>query len=126
MSNDANSTGKAEGILRDHLANERTLLAWTRTALAAAAVGFLIARVRFTAMGEHVVLAGPQHLFSRVAGAVFVFAALLMEIVGIWRYLDLRGRLRGYPLRPLGWIMVLLNAAMGVAILLLFVYLLVT
>jgi len=124
----ATSDGSCDptGILRDHLANERTLLAWTRTALAVAAVGFLIARVRFEAMGSHVVIAGSQHLFSRIAGATFVFAGLLMEIVGVWRYLDLRARLRGYPLRPLGWIMVLLNVAMGVAILALFVYLLVT
>jgi len=63
---------------------------------------------------------------SRAAGAAFVLGGLLMEIVGIWRYLDLRARLRGYPFRPSGWAMLALNAAMGLAILFLLVYLLAT
>jgi putative membrane protein len=126
VSNEVNSAGKAEGILRDHLANERTLLAWTRTALAVAALGFVVAKVRFTAVGANVQIMPPEHAFSRTAGAAFVLGGLLMEIVGIWRYLDLRGRLRGYPFRPSGWAMLALNAAMGLAILFLLVYLLVT
>lgn len=126
MSNEVNSAGKPEGILRDHLANERTLLAWTRTALAVAALGFVVAKVRFTAVGANVQIMPPEHAFSRTAGAAFVLGGLLMEIVGIWRYLDLRGRLRGYPFRPSGWAMLALNAAMGLAILFLLVYLLVT
>jgi putative membrane protein len=126
VSNEVNSAGKPEGILRDHLANERTLLAWTRTALAVAALGFVVAKVRFTAVGANVQIMPPEHAFSRTAGAAFVLGGLLMEIVGIWRYLDLRGRLRGYPFRPSGWAMLALNAAMGLAILFLLVYLLVT
>ena len=126
MSNEVNNAGKAEGILRDHLANERTLLAWTRTALALAALGFVVAKVRFTAVGANVHITPPEHALSRAAGAAFVLGGLLMEIVGIWRYLDLRARLRGYPFRPSGWAMLALNAAMGLAILFLLVYLLAT
>jgi len=125
MANNATGFGEPTGILRDHLANERTLLAWTRTALAAAALGFVIAKIRFTA-GAVIGLTAPEHVLSRVAGSAFVFAAFVMETIGIWRYLDLRARLRGGPFRPLGWAMIILNITIAAGILLLFAYLVVT
>jgi len=63
MANDADRPGEPTGILRDHLANERTLLAWTRTSLAAAALGFVIAKIRFTA-GTVIELTPCQHRFG--------------------------------------------------------------
>ena len=125
MANNGGGSSEAAGILRDHLANERTLLAWTRTALAAAALGFVVAKIRFTA-GPVFELTAPVHALSRVAGAAFVFFAFAMETLGIWRYLDLRRRLRGGPLRPLGWAMIALNCTIAGGILLLFIYVVVT
>jgi putative membrane protein len=125
MTNNGRGSSEPAGIVRDHLANERTLLAWTRTALAAAALGFVVAKIRFTT-GPAFELTAPQHAISRVAGAAFVFFAFAMETLGIWRYLDLRRRLRGGPFRPLGWAMMALNLIIAGGILLLFVYVIVT
>ncbi|UCH34292.1 MAG: DUF202 domain-containing protein [Armatimonadota bacterium] len=113
------------GITRDHLANERTLLAWTRTALAAAALGFVIAKLRLDS-ATIVAVTASDHAVSPWAGAAFVLAALAMQIIGIWRYIDLRVRLRGHPFRPLGWAMIALSIGIAAAILLLFVYLVIT
>lgn len=121
----AQGAGEPTGIIRDHLANERTLLAWTRTSLAAAALGFVVARIR-VAVGATVELVAPQHVFSSAAGVAIVVVALAMQVIGVWRYLDLRARLRGQPFRPLGWAMISLNIAIAAAILLLLVYLLAT
>jgi putative membrane protein len=125
MTDNGGGAGEPMGILRDHLANERTLLAWTRTALAAAALGFVVAKIRFTE-GPPFELTAPIHSVSRVAGAAFVFFAFAMEALGIWRYLDLRRRLRGGPFRPLGWVMIVLNFTIAGGILLLFVYIVAT
>ena len=125
MTDNGGGSSEPAGILRDHLANERTLLAWTRTALAAAALGFVVAKIRFTG-GPAFELMAPVHAASRVAGAAFVFLAFAMEALGIWRYLDLRRRLRGGPIRPLGWMMIVLNFTIAGGILLLFMYVVVT
>lgn len=123
MANDENSSGEPTGIIRDHLANERTLLAWTRTALAAAALGFVIAKLHLRVIEG----LAPRHpTFSTWAGATFVLVAFLMQIIGIWRYIDLRVRLRGHPFRPLGWAMMILSMGLAGSILALFAYLIVT
>ena len=49
-----------------------------------------------------------------------------MQVIGIWRYLDLRIRLRGARFRPLGLAMIILHAVIAGGILLLFAYLLAT
>ena len=77
MAQDATGSEEPRGIIRDHLANERTLLAWTRTSLAAAALGFVIAKIRFTE-GAALELTPPEHIFARIAGAAFVFDAGLV------------------------------------------------
>lgn len=121
--NSPSDVDEAAGIVRDHLANERTLLAWTRTALATAALGFVVAKLHLSALRG----LSPSHvIFSTWAGAAFVLVGLAMMIVGLLRYVDLRSRLRGQPFRPLGWAMIVLHIGVAAAILLLFVYLLVT
>lgn len=125
MADDVNSSNEPAGIVRDHLANERTLLAWTRTALAAAALGFVIAKLKLSSV-DGLTLRATDNAMSPWAGTVFVLVAFAMEVIGIWRYVDLRVRLRGHPFRPLGWAMIILSIGIAASILLLFVYLIVT
>src|ERR1700689_5438043 len=42
-----NQTSTDDGRVRDHLANERTYLAWTRTGVAIMGFGVVIARLRY-------------------------------------------------------------------------------
>lgn len=76
---------------RDHAANERTYLAWIRTAVALMAFGFVIEKfdlfMRYLAVaGNH---AGPSGAGHRAAGAglALMVTGLIMVGVASWGYL---------------------------------------
>jgi putative membrane protein len=72
----------------DHLANERTLLAYIRTALSLMAFGFVIARfalfLRYMGVMSHVT--PPTGSTSEVLGLAFAIFGLALAIVGVVRY----------------------------------------
>ncbi len=72
----------------DALANERTFLAWIRTALALAGFGFVIARfallVREFGLVTH--NAFPESGFSNALGGSMVISGIVAAIYGSYRY----------------------------------------
>ncbi len=68
--------------LRILQANERTLLAWVRTALALMAFGFIVERFA--------VWFGTGRIGTLVIGAVIVSLGALAQIVGVVRFLSVR------------------------------------
>ena len=72
----------------DALANERTYLAYVRTALAFVAFGFVVARFAlFTREISAVAhIAVPQNGVSRAFGIAMVFAGVVVAVVGGIRY----------------------------------------
>jgi putative membrane protein len=67
-----------DAAVRDHLANERTLLAWQRTALAIIAIGFLVDRF---ALGE-----GGQSQAGSLLGAALIALGGLVALIGAYRF----------------------------------------
>jgi putative membrane protein len=75
----------------DHAANERTFLAWVRTAIAVMAFGFLVERfdlfIRFATRGF---ASGVEPAQGRnvadVAGLAFVFMGVAMVAISGWRF----------------------------------------
>jgi len=63
------------GVARDHLANERTYLAWLRTGISVAALGVAVAKFA-PHRGAHAVL----------AGLILLGAGLLVSAYGTFRY----------------------------------------
>jgi putative membrane protein len=76
--------------MRDHLANERTLLAWVRTGLALMAFGLGIAKLAtfiHLAALDHPELAAtlPAPWISKLLGATLVGAGSVTAALGAWR-----------------------------------------
>lgn len=82
----------------DHAANERTFLAWVRTAIAVMAFGFLIARFNLfvriaaqslgTAAGR--ALSSQVNGFGNVAGLALIAAGTMVVIVAALRFVRTR------------------------------------
>jgi putative membrane protein len=76
----------------DHAANERTYLAWVRTAVALMGLGFVIERfdlfVRYlAASGSEAVAADP---IARIAGLVLILFGVLVLVISTVRYLGFK------------------------------------
>ncbi len=88
-------------LTNEHLANERTLLAWIRTAIGIMAFGFVV--VKFSLFIKQMALitgtkaAIPQQGVSGPVGILLVIAGALSLIFGTWRYYQTERRLKnGY------------------------------
>jgi putative membrane protein len=99
--------------VRDHLANERTLLAWQRTALALVGIGFLIERFALDPIGTAD--------RGALLGAVLILCGAGVAIVGAYRFLRTERQIDSGSYRPavaahLVLAMVIAIAAVAIAI----------
>lgn len=89
MSADRERRPEPTSTVRDHLANERTLLSWVRLSIAITALGFVVARFGlfvtelFAAQGLHLTRTG----LSVPIGVVLVLAGPLFAIFAFLRFL---------------------------------------
>ena len=92
---------------RDHLANERTFLAWVRTGAAIVVFGFAIGRFsialrQLTALQRH-----PVHRsgISVWMGATSIVLGVLLVVAGLFRYRQTRDRLDQGKFEPAGFVL---------------------
>lgn len=81
-----------EAAVRDHLANERTLLAWQRTALGIIAIGFLVDRFALEGGGTTVT--------GSILGIVIVLLGAAVSIVGVYRFMRTEREIDTHTYRP--------------------------
>jgi putative membrane protein len=99
-------TGESSNRARDHLANERTFLAWVRTGIAAVVFGFAIGRFAIAIrqfmqiQGRISATAGPSVWFGTVA----IIAGVVLTIAGLLRYRRIRVQLETGHFEPAGFI----------------------
>ena len=76
-----------DGRVREHLANERTLLSWIRLGLSAAAFGFVVARfgLYLRELAAHESRVAPGH-GAEVIGVSMVLLGMLSVVAGTLRY----------------------------------------
>ncbi len=79
--------------VRDHLANERTLLAWQRTALALVGLGFVVDRFAFEGSSEKAWL-------GTVLGVGLVVSGALVAVTGVRRFRMVEAQIDTESYRP--------------------------
>ena len=92
---------------RDHLANERTFLAWVRTAAAIVVFGFAIGRFSI-AMRQLTILQGHPIRTAGVSvwmGAISIVAGVAMALAGLVRYRRTRAQLEAGTFEPAGFVL---------------------
>jgi putative membrane protein len=77
--------------IRDHLANERTLLAWIRTAITVIGLGFLVDKLGLDP-------ASPS--WQGFAGIALVLLGALLGLAGGYSYLNARREFQSGKFRP--------------------------
>src|SRR5258708_26411986 len=86
----------SETRTREHLANERTLLAWSRTAITFIALGFGVSRFDVFLRGLRRAGGGGQGAgakFSAAIGIVFVLAGLVTAAAGVVSFFQARAQI---------------------------------
>lgn len=102
--------------VRDHLANERTLLAWQRTALALVGLGFVVDRFAFEGATEKAALGTALGLAMIVAGGI-------TAVVGVSRFRRVEAQIDNDGYRPSILAHLVFAGAIVAAAVLLLVYL---
>lgn len=87
------SDDPARALIRTHLANERTFLAWLRSGLAAMALGVAAAQLLDDHTWNGISL-------SRMLSVVLAVFGGLLVLIGRWRYRQTAGGIRTGEYRP--------------------------
>ena len=95
----------------DHLANERTFLAWVRTGAAIVVFGFAIGRFsiamrQLTALQGHAVRSMG---ISVVMGSFTIVAGVVLVVAGLVRYRKTRAQLNAGTFEPAGFVLDLIT-----------------
>jgi putative membrane protein len=112
----------------DHLANERTFLAWVRTSISVIVFGFVVAKFgitlrEFLRLGGHVAAEGR---LSLVIGVGFMAMGIFMAIVAVYRYRVTLRRLESREFQPARGVVVFLGLVTALFGAILAIYLILT
>ncbi len=127
---EGNVAKKPSGKTNEHLANERTFLAWVRTGIATISLGFVIARFNFW-LREITLSSGqgadiPRTGLSLPIGLGMVAFGALMTLLATWRYRAIRDAINQDLEHPGQGLIVLTAAVVVLLALVLIIYLLAT
>jgi len=101
---------------RDHLANERTFLAWVRTGVATIIFGFAIGRFSI-ALREFMKLQGYKSVtpgFTTWLGIISAAGGVLLILAGLGRYRKTRMQLDSNTFEPAGFVVDLVSYLLAI------------
>lgn len=82
------------GNVRDHLANERTYLAWMRTGIATMGFGVVIAKLRYLFPQNALTPPSAGFIHASNIGLLFTIIGLLTVMLSAWRYVVVQQQIR--------------------------------
>lgn len=112
----------------DHLANERTFLAWIRTSIALMGFGFVIVKFALfirqitIALGQKVAIQGKG--YSAIIGVIMVALGAILASLAFLRYRNIEKQLNTNSYFPSQWLSVLVTLIIVIGSILLVLYLL--
>lgn len=110
----------------DHLANERTFLAWIRTGIAVMAFGFVVTKfslfVRQFAIVFDEKLTAPAKEYTNIIGVVLVLLGAIMTLLAYVRYRNIQKHLLNNTYYPSLLLSLILTACMLIISVLLIFY----
>lgn len=113
---------------REHLANERTFLAWIRTGIALMGFGFVIVKFALFLKQASILLAGkaiaPPKGYSAIIGIVMVALGVIMTVLAFWQYKKTMRQLNSNTYMPSSVLSALLTLAITLGGVLMLVFLL--
>jgi putative membrane protein len=118
---------KKPGNPTDHLANDRTFLAWVRTGIGIMAFGFVV--VKFSLFVKQIALLldknnmTPDRSYSEIVGIVLVAMGMVTVILAYIRYRQIEKQLKEGYYAPSSLLITLLTAFIFLVSILLIVYL---
>jgi putative membrane protein len=115
----------AMGKASDHLANERTFLAWIRTSISILVFGFVVAKFGVTLREFLGVQGSAQHEsgMSPAIGVGFMVMGIFMALVSLLRYRTTMKQLNEHNFQPAGAIVTVLAVLAALVGVILVVYL---
>lgn len=119
---------ETNGKIGDHLANERTFLAWVRTSISVIVFGFVVAKFGIT-LRQFLRLQGqtkPESGISLAIGISFVAVGVFMALAAMVRFRITERRLETNQFKPAKAIIIFLGVVTAVFGLILAGYLLIT
>jgi putative membrane protein len=105
-SNIQSATGENSNRARDHLANERTFLAWVRTGIAIVVFGFAIGRFAI-AIRQFMQMQGRTFRTGGLTvwiGAIAILGGVSLTLAGLLRYRRTRDQLEVGKFEPAGFL----------------------
>ncbi len=98
--------GNDDPRVREHLANERTYLAWVRTGIAAMGFGVLIAKLRWLFPLDPLAPPVPGILRASTIGLLFTIFGLMTVVLAIQRFLVVQRQIREARFESSGLVLV--------------------
>jgi putative membrane protein len=115
----------------DHLANERTFLAWIRTSIALMGFGFVIVKFALFIRQMGLVLGERANIsvntgrgYSAVIGVVMVIVGAVMAVLAFLRYRSIERQLKKDVFFPSQWLTIAVTISIIIGSVLLVIYLL--
>ena len=112
----------------DHLANERTFLAWIRTSIALMGFGFVIVKfalfIRQLSVALDAQMPHQSKGYSAIIGVTMVALGAVMAVLAYFRYRKVEKQLNSNSYAPSQWLLALMALSIVAGAVLLVLYLL--